>query len=58
MLVRCYFAGYRRSWVTVVVTLVVVSWICGIVAVLITIFLIWRLAKKENRTGGSRAALT
>ena len=58
MLVRCYFAGYRRPWVTVVVTLVVVSWICGIVVVIIITVLIWRLAKKEYIAGGSRAAFT
>ena len=49
MLVRCHFAGYRRPWVTAVVV-VVVLWLVGMVVVLITFFLVWRQAKKENTT--------
>ena len=53
-LVTCHFAGYRRPWVTAVVTLVVL-WLIGVAVVLFIIFLVWRRAKKENTAGGLRA---
>ena len=57
MLVSCHFAGHRRPWETVVVVLMVL-WLFGVAVVLITIYLIWRQPKKEDKTGGLRKLST